>query len=118
MFWPSKALLTKRLPHEYTEANEPVNEEGSSQPINVVLLDTADIDPEFQPWAVAQLARLFSLLGQGEDIAVYERTQAGLVLRHQFSHSSAHLVGSLIPAALVHEQTSGEFTPDLKKIGP
>ena len=111
---PSTELLKKRVPNEYTESNRPLSEAGSQQPVNVVLMDTAHIDPEFQPWALAQAARVFSFLRPGEDIALYEFTRHGLVLRHEFSHSDIHLTAALAPGAVHWDAVAGQFKVDAK----
>ena len=112
---PSTELLRQRVPVEYTESNRPLNEAGSQQPVNVVLMDTAHIDPEFQPWAVAQVTRLFSFLRPGDDVALYELTREGLTLRHQFSHSAVHLTASLVPNAVHWDEAANEFKVDVKQ---
>jgi VWFA-related protein len=114
MLRPSTELVKSRVPNEYTESNRPLSEEGSQQPINVVLIDTAHLDPEFQPWAVAQAAKLFSLLRSGEDVALYEFTRRGLTLRHEFSHSALHLLAALAPRAVRWDAASNRFSVDLK----
>jgi VWFA-related protein len=110
---PSTELLRHRVPTEYPESNRPMNEAGSQQPVNVVLLDTAHLDPEFQPWAVAQLEKWFSYLRSGDDVALYELTREGLKLRHQFSHSAVHLTAAIAPEAVHWDAATKDFKVDV-----
>jgi VWFA-related protein len=103
---PSQELQTRRPPRGYFISNRPLAAFRMPQPATVVLLDTKNTDPEFQPWQIGQVARFVALLKPGEDVAIYQLRNDGLRLLHDFSNDTAHLVNSL--PALEHA-TAREF---------
>jgi VWFA-related protein len=102
---PSQELLT-RPPRGYFISNRPLAAFRMPQPATVVLLDTKNTDPEFQPWQIGQIARFLALLKPGEDVAIYQLRKDGLRLLHGFSSDTAHLVNSLPP---LESGTAGGF---------
>ncbi|MFZ0592615.1 MAG: VWA domain-containing protein [Bryobacteraceae bacterium] len=109
---PSKELITSRPPEGYIVSNRPMAAFNSSQPTTVLLLDTRDTDPEFQRWQEAQSLRFFTMLRQGEDVAVYQLSRNGMVLLHEFSNDARALSNSILPGALSAERGRPELRPD------
>jgi VWFA-related protein len=88
---PPQQLIEKRPPSEYTVSNRPLAAFEVQQPVNVVVLDTRNTDPEFQPWLRGQALRFISLLRPDADIALYQFAASGLRLLHEFTHDKAEL---------------------------
>ncbi len=109
---PSKELITSRPPEGYIVSNRPMAAFNSPQPTTVLLLDTRDTDPEFQRWQEAQSIRFFTMLRQGEDVAVYQLSKRGFVLLHEFSNDARALSTSIVPGALSRESGRAELRPE------
>lgn len=88
---PPQQLIAKRPPSEYTVSNRPLAAFETQQPVNVLVLDTRNTDPEFQPWLRSQTLRFISLLRPDADIALYQFAASGLRLLHEFTHDKAEL---------------------------
>jgi VWFA-related protein len=88
---PPQQLIENRPPKEYTISNRPLAALDAPQPVNIVLLDTRNTDPEFQPWMQSQVLRFVSLLRPDADIALYQFAASGLRILHEFSHDTSAL---------------------------
>lgn len=106
---PPQKLIVHRPPQEYTISNRPLAAFEAQQPVNIVILDTRNTDPEFQPWMRSQALRLISLLRPDADIAFYQLTLSGMRLLHEFSHDKAHLQNAVRNAALDRESSFTEL---------
>lgn len=104
---PSQALIAKRPPDQYTISNRPLAAFGSQQPVNVVVLDTRNTDPEFQPWMRSQALRFISMQRAESDIAFYQLAASGLRLVHEFSHDKPQLTSAV--AGVLEPATAEEF---------
>jgi VWFA-related protein len=100
---PPATLLASRPPDGYVVSNRPLAAFNFPQPVTILLLDTSNTDPEFQPWMLYQCGRFLSLLRPGEDVAVYQLTRNGLRLLHQFSHQTTGIENAMEP------ETAEEF---------
>lgn len=109
---PSKELITSRPPEGYIVSNRPMAAFNSPQPTTILLVDTRDTDPEFQRWQEAQSIRFFTILRQGEDVAVYQLSRTGINLLHEFSNDARALSDSFLPRALSAEHGRAELRPD------
>jgi VWFA-related protein len=104
---PPQELIVKRPPKKYTISNRPLAAYGSQQPVNVLILDTRNTDPEFQPWMRSQALRFVSMLRPDTDVAFYQLAASGLRLLHEFSHDKAQLAASV--KDVLEPETAGEF---------
>jgi VWFA-related protein len=82
-----KGFITNRPPDGYIVSNRPLAAFNIPQPVNILLLDTADTDPEFQRWMEAQSLRFFMMMRPTENVAVYQLSKSGLRLLHEFSNA-------------------------------
>lgn len=82
-----KGFITNRPPDGYIVSNRPLAAFHIPQPVNILLLDTADTDPEFQRWMETQSLRFFMMMRPSENVAVYQLNKSGLRLLHEFSNA-------------------------------
>jgi VWFA-related protein len=104
---PPQELIVKRPPKDYMISNRPFAAFESQQPVNVLILDTRNTDPEFQPWMRSQALRFVSMLRPDADMAFYQLAAPGLRLLHQFSHDKSHLEAAI--AGVLEPATAREF---------
>lgn len=104
---PPQQLIEKRPPSEYTVSNRPLAAFEVQQPVNVLVLDTRNTDPEFQPWLRGQALRFISMLRPDADIALYRLSASGLGLLHEFSHNKAGVSKAL--DSIMEPDTGGQF---------
>lgn len=100
-FGPQKGLVTSRPPDGYIVSNRPLAAFYFPQPVTIMLLDTADTDPEFQRWMQAQCLRFFTMMRPTENVAVYQLKRDGIALLHEFSNAAAAMGDEISPGALV-----------------
>jgi VWFA-related protein len=109
---PSKKLITSRPPEGYIVSNRPMAAFDAPQPTTILLIDTRNTDPEFQRWQEAQAIRFFTMLRQGEDVAVYRLSKPGIALLHEFSNNAFALSASIVPGALAVQDGRKELKPE------
>ena len=69
---PPQELIVKRPPKDYMNLQPPPFAAfESQQPVNVLILDTRNTDPEFQPWMRSQALRFVSMLRPDAEVAFY-----------------------------------------------
>ncbi len=115
-FRPPGKLLRNRAAGGYWISNRPRAEDGANRPATVILLDTKDTGPEYQPWSISQMARVAALLGPEEQVAVYQLRQDGLFLRHEFTGNREHLLAAIAPEAMVRDVNANKWSLDYKRI--
>ncbi len=104
---PPVQLQSARPPEQYLVSNRPLAAFGFPQPTTVLLLDTRNTDPEFQPWLSLQAIRLVSFLRPGENLALWQLSRQGLKLLHQFSNGTQELADAIAPQAIT--KTAGKI---------
>jgi VWFA-related protein len=104
---PPEQLIEKRPPDQYTISNRPLAAFGTQQPVNIVVVDTRNTDPEFQPWMRSQALRFVTMLRPDADVAFYQFTASGLRLLHEFSHDKPELSRAL--KNVLEPETAQEF---------
>ena len=115
-FRPPQKLLRKRADGGYWISNRPNIENGASRPATVILLDMQNTGPQYQPWSISQIARVASLLGPEEQIAVYQLRQEGLFLLHEFTGNHEHLLAAIAPDAMIRDANADKWRFDSKRI--
>jgi VWFA-related protein len=96
---PAQELISQRPPDQYLISNRPLAALESRQPVSVLVLDTRNTDPEFQPWMRNQVLRFVSMLRTGEDVAFYQLSASGIKLLHEFSSHKPQLTDTLQPVS-------------------
>jgi VWFA-related protein len=96
-----KGFITNRPPDGYVVSNRPLAAFHVPQPVNILLLDTADTDPEFQRWMQAQSLRFFMMMRPAENVAVYQLHKGGLRLLHEFSNAPEAMGDTISEGGLV-----------------
>jgi VWFA-related protein len=115
-FRPPGKLLRNRAAGGYWISNRPRAEDGANRPATVILLDTKDTGPQYQPWSISQMARVAALLGPEEQVAVYQLRQDGLFLLHEFTGNHEHLLAAIAPEAMVRNANANKWSLDYKRI--
>ncbi|HEX6545579.1 MAG TPA: VWA domain-containing protein [Bryobacteraceae bacterium] len=96
-----KGFITNRPPDGYIVSNRPLAAFNIPQPVNILLLDTANTDPEFQRWMEAQSLRFFMMMRPTENVAVYQLNKSGLHLLHEFSNAPEAMGDTISEGGLV-----------------
>ena len=108
----SKGFITNRPPDGYVVSNRPLAAFYFPQPVTVLLLDTADTDPEFQRWMQAQCLRFFTMMRPTENAALYQLQQSGLRLLHEFSNAPGAMGDEISPGGLARGTDRFLLKPD------
>jgi VWFA-related protein len=108
----SKGFITNRPPDGYVVSNRPLAAFFFPQPVTILLLDTADTDPEFQRWMQAQCLRFFTMMRPTENAAVYQLQQSGLRLLHEFSNAPAAMGDEISQGGLARGTDRFVLKPD------